>query len=603
MAVTGPPSPVAAPARSMTQISELLARIDRAHVVSFDIFDTVVRRPFLRSDDALLFLERKHGATGWFKARKQGESLALKALGVASVTLDEIYAHTPGPHAAMKEIEIAFDLDILRPIAPIVQAIGHAQAKGKTVVFTSDTYYPATVLAQILARAGVKGPFEILASSEQRETKSNGKLFDVLLDRFKQVDRQLFLHIGDNAHSDLRSAQTRHIPAHKLTSAPEALLGDHRFAWMRRYGEVQASPRDLPKRLLRSYQLGVLANALQDGYFEGLDPFSRIFLYALPFILNFQNDFTHQAAERIAYRDIAFIARDGYLLKHLFDDSYGDRGYRTRYVYAPRLLARKISLDFESISAADIRTLIRLHVQADAGLATHFAGIDFTADNHARILALFNTHRAAFDASAARFEQAYGRYLQSIGQYQTDLICVDWGGVRFSAQRLLARLSRQVQGVYCNCKTDSTLPMHSYIQPLLPFYELIEMYISSPEGPIVDLAESSTGFTPVYKDLPQEASKRERVDQHLALTRRFVADFSFDTITHADFAAEGFTEIYAHALTAMSDDEMRQLGEIRNCESLSHDADDFVDVWPRLQKKARKSLSWRRWFRQWRRSS
>jgi hypothetical protein len=102
------------------------------------------------------------------------------------------------------ELEIEFGLSFGNPYA--ISFLCEARRRGKPVFLLSDTYFPSSFIARLLAKAGVPDPAidRILASNEQDASKAAGDLFH----RFRAMlpGEARILHIGDDLVGDVIQA-------------------------------------------------------------------------------------------------------------------------------------------------------------------------------------------------------------------------------------------------------------------------------------------------------------------------------------------------------------------------------------------------------------
>ena len=81
---------------SMGLNKELVELIDGKQLVSFDIFDTLLLRTYLRPEDVFVAVERKTKCRGFAKRRTSAEILARKKIvveGGGGIALEDIYSY------------------------------------------------------------------------------------------------------------------------------------------------------------------------------------------------------------------------------------------------------------------------------------------------------------------------------------------------------------------------------------------------------------------------------------------------------------------------------------------------------------------------------
>ena len=194
--------------------------------VSFDIFDTLLLRPFYNPTDMFVFLNdmfiKETGInTGmnFAKIRINCESLARQKTDKDEVTLDEIYNIISEQYnidiKALRKVE-KYELELEERFL-CVRKTGKelyelALELGKQVIITSDMYLPLDFIKKVLEKNGYTGHSKVYLSSECFKTKSTGKLYEEVLQDLKIKSDEL-IHIGDNHDSDIKVATNLGIKA------------------------------------------------------------------------------------------------------------------------------------------------------------------------------------------------------------------------------------------------------------------------------------------------------------------------------------------------------------------------------------------------------
>jgi len=187
-----------------------------AFVASFDVFETVLLRPYLVPTDLheavwwLLGADSRFApdALAWKAQRVQAESRARKLAGIAEVTLTDIYRSWPGPLSKADRdraqlTEQGQELKVLRKLQLGVDLVQQARCSGSRVAFVSDMYLPPSIIDQALVAQGIRLPDDLLlVSSESGSSKRHGSLFEQLARKMQAPASSIF-HVGDNQHSDI----------------------------------------------------------------------------------------------------------------------------------------------------------------------------------------------------------------------------------------------------------------------------------------------------------------------------------------------------------------------------------------------------------------
>lgn len=120
----------------MDRLIELEDAIDKATVISFDIFDTLIIRLYNNPKDVFLQLQESYAETGFYCARVEGEDTARKnALqnGISEVTLEQIYQNMDKKYYYLMDKEIALEIACCKANEEIKQIYEYALSKGKII--------------------------------------------------------------------------------------------------------------------------------------------------------------------------------------------------------------------------------------------------------------------------------------------------------------------------------------------------------------------------------------------------------------------------------------------------------------------------------------
>lgn len=317
--------------------AELLKAVDEVEVVSFDLFDTLVVRDVSSNTDivdilSLQLYKNDKESTNHFVNKRISSEKKLSTNGRAP-KLKEIYLDFCQDEKISEEYaekEFLVDLKAINPRKDMVVLLNEVKEKGKQVYITSDTYYTEEQIKQILEKCGIIKYDGLILSCENKISKS-GNLFDVLKSR---ANTAYILHIGDDIVSDIEKAKEHGIGTFEIFSSAELLdlvggLGLENLA-------VTLSDR---------IKIGMFASRLFSSPFQfeaqgrklHMDSAEDIgYLICAPMIFDFVKWF-EQKVSKERYSDIWFSARDGYLIKKLFD--LEDNQKESKYFLTSRISA------------------------------------------------------------------------------------------------------------------------------------------------------------------------------------------------------------------------------------------------------------------------
>lgn len=303
--------------------AELEKKIRDADVVSFDLFDTLVMRQTLSSDDVPVYVDCRLKEKGIFIRDFGRKRLASeKELSRnAAPTLVEIYQNLLEKSAdqaanitaeQLADLEWRIDLELIAPRKEVCDIFRRSVESGKDVYILSDTYYNKSQLAQILEKCAVTKYMDILSSSDCGVGKTQG-LFKVLKDRERS---KRCLHIGDDIVADIEKARDYGFETYRVYSAADLFeavgelgmsdcvesLSDHL-----KTGMFLARIFNSPFQFENEDKQIVIHNAYDIGY---LICASMINDFVIWFWFNMKENH---------FRNIWFSARDGYLIKQMYE--------------------------------------------------------------------------------------------------------------------------------------------------------------------------------------------------------------------------------------------------------------------------------------------
>ncbi len=383
------------------KFEELRYKISQPEVkiVSFDIFDTLITRPFWEAQDLFYFVAERIGFSNpltFVSMRKEAEAVCRKAAkmldsSVEDVTLADIYSFMgklfgfpPKKAERMQKAEEEAELFFCRSRQAGKVLYDLALFLGKKVILTSDMYLEENVVRQILDENGYRDHAKLYLSSAHKRLKTTGRLFRLML-KEEDVAPENVLHIGDNWQADIVSAQKMRIPTLFFPKATETFsnnisniyTGDsfkEIYCGIHKNIDSRGLLQQLPLRCM-------FAVAAYGGFDDPFRSFNRRSYYdADPYYMGFcalgmhlfglakwlYDKLTENGQDRIV-----FLARDGFLIKQAFDLLFADRGIKTSYFHANRKL------------------LLPYAVRSSEDLYNAFQYIDLSSNTPADILALF----------------------------------------------------------------------------------------------------------------------------------------------------------------------------------------------------------------------
>lgn len=312
---------------SCEEAAELLSGYD---VVTFDLFDTLVLRPFRSPADLFYLVGMKLNYLNFKNLRVTAEQEARKIKfqreKTYEVTLREIYDYMEQymgiDSQRGMEAEMETEISLCQP-NPYLKEIYHLLfARGQKMAVVSDMYLPKTVLRKILDSCGYTQLTEIFVSCEERVSKHEGGLFSLVKQHFGGEKR--YIHMGDNPKADVDSAKRQGFEAVYYENVEKGNA----------YRPALMSP------IIGSAYAGIVNGKLHNGRKVFSLPYEYGYVYGGLFALGYC-EFIHRFYESHQLDKILFLSRDGDILSKVYEKRYPSD--RTEYVYWSRLAAVKLA--------------------------------------------------------------------------------------------------------------------------------------------------------------------------------------------------------------------------------------------------------------------
>jgi glycosyltransferase involved in cell wall biosynthesis/FMN phosphatase YigB (HAD superfamily) len=514
-----------------------------AAIISFDIFDTLLIRPWISPGNLFAFMEdivfARHGLSGFAASRQEAERLARMGQASGDVGIEAIYhsfAALCGNAALankIRELEESLECRLLMPRPDVCAAARQLKESGKRIVLASDMYLSKDFLQDTLRAKQVDFYDALYVSSDLGLRKDRGDMWPEISKR-ENTPAEKWQHVGDNEHSDLQiplDAGYPH-PVHVMRSADLFMLfNEDAGNWIR------------PDIWQEGLHLGLLANRF---FIPGLStaPISQD-VQERSIEINSLQDFGYAAfgpalasfmawlireARNDGINQLLYASREGHLLKQAHD-------LISRHIQIPAgeyfLCSRRAAVFASIREPASIDTMLGAHFKGSFGdflrmrlgiedLAPYRARLgDERCDTPGELPEQTEAYRQNLLAcgdlleKAASLERvAYENHArQIIGDQRAALVDIGYSG---TIQRALNRFLSNIAGGYYfvtvekaaeierdghfakGCFGHHINAFHSDI-PLYQFSLLSEAILTAPHGQLIRFEAHGTDTTPRFK--------------------------------------------------------------------------------------------------------
>ncbi len=305
------------------------SEMEATSVVSFDVFDTALARPFLKPAALFRYIsDQARDISGLvnldFASHRTSSESAIrnqiaKRQEQRDPTLEEIYAElarrlnlTPATALQLMRTEIDAEMQLSFAIPALLDIYEHARALGKRIIFCSDTYLSHDVIVQLLQRSGYEGFERVFVSSEIGCTKRHGNIFSVLAKELDVAPGEI-LHLGDNLTSDVNNAERAGL---KYTDQkPPRSLHEVHEACIARSGATPTRSTCHFNHFLRSRRIERAGRRSRTKYRSHCSAGVRLHFgyYAVGPLLYALVTWMRRRADQFGIDHIYFLSRDGHL--------------------------------------------------------------------------------------------------------------------------------------------------------------------------------------------------------------------------------------------------------------------------------------------------
>jgi len=473
----------------------ILIAIDKAIVVSFDIFDTLLTRPFVKPADLFYYIEKSEKMVGFAQNRINAETNARqikKEAGEEDITYDDIYEQVDKKFAHLKEKELQIERNTLRVNPEVKRYFDYAKNKKKRIIIVSDMYLSSDFLEEIMCKNGITGYEKLYLSNEYGKTKISSNLYGRIISELKVVPQNV-VHIGDNEKSDYEMAlkvglnACLYIPIIRQFFAKNSIFENF----------YSKNPDSVGTSILTAvwsyrwkiYELGILL----PNYWE-----KQGFYYAGTIAIAFTK-FMMTEAKRHNIDKILFLARDGFLLQEVFNILGGDTA--NEYVYAPRIAEWDCFLSCDGDPYTDASVIAEHIIERYKNESDEFASIcDESRTYKIYPLEFINKHKDLLMKLSETPKNNFRNYFNT--KCGNNTLIVDLISREFTSQRFIENLTgKKIKGIYLFADKQSSSydenRMISWGDRVLQYWSLWEFMITSPEPPILDITQEQK---PIYKE-------------------------------------------------------------------------------------------------------
>lgn len=507
----------------------VINKIDTYDCVSFDVFDTLVKRNLKTPSDMFeimgLQLEKEFGIKDFACIRIDAEKLSCRKNPYC--TLEDIYdvvmLKLPNVEKSyVMKLEEKYELSYCQANIRMMEIYKYARLKNKRIIAVSDMYLSRKIIEKILLHCGYVMD-EIYVSCEEKACKKKGQLFKKVLKK-ENIFSQNIVHIGDSFRADFLGAKKNGIASIKIEKK------------VRLYNSVKYK-NDIDEKLKYGIHESIINNNLQlnKSYYEKFG-----FSVLGPSLFSFCKWIERQCM-RNEIENVFFFARDGFIIKQAFDKIKCDR-IKSHYLCVSRRSLRvpynasHSSLDevisfFPTTKKIDIETLVGyLGLSIDSAeeilnkFGLHRRDIVYYREINTKYRKLLEQLMPLYlDKAQEELKNAVFYLRQEKVKGKIAVVDIGWhNSMQFCLENILngEGIENDITGLYFGIQSKESLVKHSYgfirepngddsINSTGAYIGLIESFFLEQQGTTIRYFFNSQKYIPERENYEYELNSKE----------------------------------------------------------------------------------------------
>lgn len=314
---------------------DFAARLAAFGLVSFDVFDTLVFRPFSSPGDLFCLVGAALDYPDFKSIRMEAEKLARDRKqaqqGTREVTLEDIWSVVEEETGIPREEGMRAEWEQERRCCfanpYMLQVVRLLHSGGKRLLALSDMYLGRERVEQLLRECGYPDFNDCFVSCDAGVSKSGGALYDRVRETLAVGEETAWVHVGDNPYADREQAMRHHVGAFSYPNV-NAAGAPYRTADM--------------SAVTGSLYRGIVNAHIHSGLAVYSREYEYGFIYGGLFVTGYCR-FIHRCARAQQLDKLLFLSRDGAVLLEAYRRLYPEEAGRTVYARWSRQAALKVT--------------------------------------------------------------------------------------------------------------------------------------------------------------------------------------------------------------------------------------------------------------------
>lgn len=346
---------------------KIIEEIKDYKAVSFDIFDTLLKRNVTEPSDVFGIIEKETEVNEFKYRRIIAEKKAREISYEKEITLWDIYNQFSNLSDTQKrlltEMELKTEENVLTVNGSILDVYRWCIYNKKLVFITSDMYLPEFFITRVLAKNGISSYSKLYLSSSYKKTKSDGSLFLALLEE-NNLNANDVIHIGDSREGDYNQPKRIGMNALKIPK------------FFKKSGYSYKFDDKIKEDCFNSFIYNTEPNGYDDYQKFGYECFG-------PFLWGYVN-WIYRSLKETDIKKVYFLSRDGLIMKEAFDICFSDSAIDSHYLEVSR---RSLRVPILWMDCRFETVLNMISPSKLISLNTVFDGVGLSMDDYIELIA------------------------------------------------------------------------------------------------------------------------------------------------------------------------------------------------------------------------
>lgn len=304
-------------------MSSIYQELDQYEYISFDVFDTLLKRNVAKPTDLFRIIEEKGQEIDSsdfenFSYKRINAEKKARLITNKEITLNDIYKVMHDEYGfksldSAKKMEKQLELQLCCPNLDIKPIYNYCIKKGKKILIISDIYLPESLIVKMLNKIGIKKWEGLFVSSTVGLTKSQGELFQYVVKKLDILPKSI-IHIGDNLNSDYKVPKRLGIDAIHISTFVDHLM-------------YKCHTVTIGDNIMNQYMNNHIVSVPKNGKL-GYETFGPLLYGMSKWLLR------NLANKHIS--KVYFFSRDGLIIKKAFDLINSGEDIISNYLYVSR---------------------------------------------------------------------------------------------------------------------------------------------------------------------------------------------------------------------------------------------------------------------------